>query len=753
MATGNAKNIWQLIVIAVFYLAVAIAFLSWISTGFSALPEISAVTQHTYTLGLWALAWWLTSVWVVYRNRTAYTMDVKARSALLERSLELSTVLVFQVDRKGAIVAIDGAFEEVDGLHAADFVGRHFNAFAGVNPEFYKLLLKAAQGEQFEASSRIGSRYYRHRFLPEVSIPGGQTAFACQSVDISNENELRGQLGLANRVLASLSEAVVIFDRRRVVTYVNQAYTKITLRKPEQVIGTRTGFDIIDDPTVGLYRNVLASLKDKGRWEGEMSLRRTNGELYPAAVSVVAVKDRFHEVSHYLMLFSDLSNLERTHEELKYLADHDNLTDLPNRRLFLDRLDQAVKRAQRSNAQLAVFFIDLDRFKLINDSHGHHVGDEILKAVGNRLLSAMRHSDTVARLAGDEFTVITENIADSVEITSIAEKIMGCFQAPFETAVGVLDLSASVGIGVYPEDGEDLISILNCADKAMYKAKAEGRNGYYRLAAGQIQHLPGTMFFPSELRLALKRGQMELMYQPLQDLRDGRIIGCEGLLRWNHHCRGVISPLDFMDLSEGAGITGAIGQWALDEACQQMVQWRRQGLDLDYVSINIANSQINDPGYAEMVIDTLERYQLHRSRLMLEIPEPVLLANFSRAGELMQKLGEQGVRFCIDEFGSTMADYSYIQEVSADSIKIGHRLVARVGLGSEDGTLVRALVGIGDIVGKQVIVVGVERPGQEAMLIELGCAVAQGYLYARPLSAKSFTETYSLVDRPGAQAH
>lgn len=751
MTMVKAKNTWQLIAIAVCYLAVAIAFLGWVGGGVSALPGIS-IAQHTYTLGLLALAWWLSSVWVVYRAQAADTLAVKARNALLERSLELSAALVIQVGKDGSIIAIDGTFEEADGLVAADFIGRHFDAFAGVNPDFHKLLIKAARGEQFEASSRIGSRFYRHKFFPEISILGGDTAFECLSADISNENELREQLNLASQVFDSISEAVVIFDRKRVVTYVNQAFTEITLYKSEQVIGTRKRFDIIDQPTFRFHRDLLASLKDKGKWEGEISLRRDNGELYSAMVSVVVLKQR-DEVSHYLLLFSDLSNFERTHEELKYLADHDNLTDLPNRRLFLDRLDQAVKRGQRSSTQLAVFFIDLDRFKLVNDTHGHQVGDEILKAVGKRLLSAMRHSDTVARLAGDEFTVITENISDSVEITSIAEKIMGCFKAPFTTAVGELDLSASVGIGVYPEDGEDLTSVLNCADKAMYKAKSGGRNGYYRLAAGQIQHLPSTMFFPSELRLALKRGQMELMYQPLQDLRDGRIIGCEGLLRWNHHCRGVISPLDFMDLSEGAGITGAIGQWALDEACQQMVLWRRQGLDLDYVSINIANSQINDPGYAEMVIDTLERYQLHRSRLMLEVPESVLLANFSRTLELMKKLGVLGVRFCVDEFGSTMADYSYIQEVPADSIKIGHRLVSRVSLGHEDGTLVRALVGIGDIVGKQVIAVGVERPGQEAMLIELGCAVAQGYLYARPLSAKSFTETYCLLDRTGTLNH
>ena len=737
---AKEKHVWQQLAIAVLYLLVA-GF--YTATSLRSNSFAATLTENWQVFSLFALAWLLSSVFLLYRHFVFSVTVDRNNSSLLEKAAAMPSHLLWQVDADGVVVSIDGQLEEKEGLQAEDFLGRTIEAFEAINPNFYHLLKKAKQGEHFDACCTIGTRYYHHEFFPLDVERDDRAAFQCVSVDITVENRLRDRVELARQIFSKAGEAIVILDRRRMVTSVNHAFTQLTLRSSEQVVGTRSGFDIIEQPSVGFYRKVLASLKKTGAWDGEISLRRSTGELFTAQVSINVIKDRFGQIKNYVMFFSDLTHLERTHQELRYLADHDNLTDLPNRRLFLDRLDQGVKRAQRTSSQLAVYFIDLDGFKLINDAYGHPVGDEILRAVGSRLLSAVRHSDTVARLAGDEFTIITENITDAAEINSIAQKIMRCFETPFIALGESIDMSASVGIGVYPEDGEDLTSLLKRADEAMYKAKAEGRNGFYRLSEGKIEHLPRAMFFPSELRVALKRGQMELVYQPLLDLRNGKVVGCEGLLRWNHHCRGIIAPGDFMTLSEGAGLTGAIGQWALAEACQQLLAWRAARVDLDYVSINIANSQINDPGYAEIVIDILAEHRLHPSNLMLEIAEGVLLSNLSRACRLMEQLSEAGVRFCVDEFGSSLADYSYIREIPADTLKIEQRLMVRAGVGHEDSGLIRALVGIGDILGKKVVAVGVERPGQEALLLEVGCSAAQGYLYGRPMSAESFRTTYA----------
>ncbi|MBV1930560.1 MAG: EAL domain-containing protein, partial [Porticoccaceae bacterium] len=734
---AKAKPIWQQLAIATLYLSIAVLYAY---TSISPRPFSGMLIEHWQVFSLLALAWLLSSAAVLYHGFIFGVISDRKKTALLEKTVVVSPHLLWRIDDGGVILGIDGQLEEKEGLQAEDFLGRSIDAFEAINPDFYHLLKKAKRGEHFDACCAIGSRYYHHEFFPlDVGAEGSDgVAFQCVSAEITQENQFRDRVELARQIFSKTNQAIVILDRRRIVTSVNSAFTQLTQCPSERVVGTRNGFAICEERSIGFYRTVLESLKRTGAWSSEVSLRRSSGELFTAQVSIHVIKGRLGQINNYVMFFSDLSHSEQTHEELRYLADHDNLTDLPNRRLFLDRLDQGLKRAQRTNSQLAVYFIDLDSFKLINDTYGHPVGDEILKAVGRRLLSAVRHSDTVARLAGDEFTVITENVTDTAEINSIAQKIMGCFEAPF-TALGEnIDMSASVGIGLYPEDGGDLTSLLQRADEAMYKAKAEGRNGFYSLSEGRMEYLPGAMFFPSELRVALKRGQMELVYQPLHDLRNGRVVGCEGLLRWNHHCRGIISPGDFMTLSEGAGITGAIGQWALAEACQQLLSWRAARVKLDYVSINIANSQINDPGYAEIVIDTLSAHGLHPSNLMLEIAEGVLLRNLSRTRKLMEQLSEVGVRFCVDEFGSSLADYSYIRDIPADTLKIEQRLIVRAGVGHEDSSLIRALVGIGDIVGKKVVAVGVERPGQEALLLEVGCSAAQGYLYGRPMSAEKF---------------
>jgi len=746
---ASAIHMWQQLGVAIFYVATGVALT--FAGIFNFTGEMSPgemLPAGWLSAGLLVVAWLLTSALVHYRRLAAGMIGNVGKNALLEKMFTVSSLLIWNVDDKGNLTAIEGPLEEKDGVSAADLVGRSLDIVETINPVFCDMLKRAQQGELFDDFCAIGHRYYHHHFFPQQHRKSGKTGFQCISVDITNEQELRATSELSQQVISQTTEAIVILDRQRVVTSVNSAFSQLTDYTWEKMVGSRRGFEVIGQPTFSLYRTILNGLKRTGSWNGEVSLRRSTGELFAANFTVSVIKNNAGLISNYVIFFSDLSHMQRTHEELRYLANHDNLTDLPNRRLFLDRLEQGVKRAQRSKSQLAIFFIDLDNFKLINDVHGHYVGDELLKEIGRRLLLAVRQSDTVARLAGDEFTIITENITDTMEVNSIARKIMTCFEAPFVIFGESIDMSASVGIGVYPDDGEDLTSLLKGADEAMYKAKAEGRNGFYSLSEGKIGHLPESMFFPSELRLALKRGQMELVYQSLHDLRSGRVIGCEGLLRWNHHCRGIIPPADFMTLSEGAGITAAIGQWTLNEACQQLKAWRAQRVDLDYVSINIANSQINDPGYPEMVIDALAKYNLHPSSLMLEIAEGVLLKNMTQACQLMRHLSATGVRFSVDEFGSSLADYSYVRDIPADTLKIDQRLLMRARTGREDAALIRALVGIGDILQKNVVAVGVERPRQEELMQELGCQLAQGFLYAKPMTAELFSKTYTRPANP-----
>ena len=665
----------------------------------------------------------------------------------LEGIASICKVVIWQVDKRSRlsqIIGWQGINHEID---TADLLGRDITVLKDDYPEFYTLLLRAQGGEEFVALGNFGSQTYQHSFSVLHDEGGHAVGFQCVSLDVTEDQRLYNRLAFSEQVITTAGEAVIIFSRKHKVLSVNQSFIRITgfslqdlLRRADQGVNDSI---LLAYPDTAFFKSVLQALKHQDRWTGEVALRRHNGEQFAANVSLSVVRGNGGTLTHYAVFFSDLSHMKRSHEELRYLATHDNLTDLPNRRLLLDRLEQGIQRAKRSNRQLALFYIDLDSFKLINDSLGHHFGDDLLKEIARRLLTVVRQSDTVARLAGDEFTVVVENINDLVEVRAIAEKILSCFEKPFEFHSQQLEATASVGVAIYPNDGADLETLMQQADAAMYKAKAAGRNGYYSLHDGESSRVSGRLFYPSELRLALKREQMALVYQPLFDIVKRRVVGCECLLRWNHHARGLIKPGDFMVVSEEAGITGELGAWTLNEVCRQLRSWHLQGLDVGYVSINIEISQIEDPAYPELILDALEQHKLDASSLMFEIGEALVLDHLMQVTQFVRTLSQMGIRFCIDGFGSCGKNSSYLKDLPVEALKLDHRLLMRINSTRQHIDLIQALTGIGDILDKTVIAVGVERVRQEEVLAEIGCHFAQGYLYGKPMSADFFGKAYS----------
>ena len=684
------------------------------------------------------------------RQRSVVSPPVPAEGrGSLEEVASTCNVVIWQADKKGVLTQIvgwQGINNEVD---TADLLGRDISVLKDDYPDLYAFMVRAQAGEEFVGHSDLGSRSYQHSFSALRDDDGRTGGFQCASLDVTEDQRLYNRLAFTEQVIATAGEALVIFNRKHKVLSVNQAFTRMTgfsrqhLLKLADAGASESG--LLAHPDEAFFRNVLQTLKQEDRWTGEVALRRRSGEQFAANVSLSVIRGNGGTLTHYAMFFSDLSHMKRSHEELRYLATHDNLTDLPNRRLLMDRLEQGVQRAKRSNRQLAVFFIDLDNFKMINDTMGHHFGDDLLKEIARRLLTVVRQSDTVARFAGDEFTVVAENISDLAEVRSIAEKILSCFEKPFEFNQQEFETTASVGVAVYPDDGGDADSLMKQADAAMYKAKEAGRNGYYSLHDGENSRVSGRLFYPSELRLALKRNQMSLVYQPLFDIKQQRVVGCESLLRWNHHARGLIKPSDFMVISEEAGITGELGAWTLDEVCRQLRSWHLQGLDVGYVSVNIEISQIEDPDYPELILDTLAQHKLDASCLMFEISETLVLANLTKVTQFVRTLSQMGIRFCIDGFGSSGKNSNYLKNLPVEALKLDHRLLMRVNGTRQHIDLIQALTGIGDILDKTVIAVGVERVRQEEVLAEIGCHFAQGYLYGKPMSADYFGKTFSQI--------
>lgn len=661
---------------------------------------------------------------------------------LLEAVVRASPALLWRVNAHGVIRDILGRVQSGPSLDKSRFLDKNIKTLRDTDPDFYREFQRALTSKDaFTASCGFNQRFYRHHFLPITDNRDQWLGVHCISVDISREQEMDSRARMAEQVFANTADAVVILDSTRRVTSVNLAFSKIAGFAEAEVLGVQDGFSLWSDQAEDFYIEAFANLAEMDAWHGEITGRRKSGELFPANMAISAVRDDLGELVNYVVFFSDLSPLKRKQEELSHLAHHDSLTDLPNRRLFLDRLDQGIKRAERNNTQLAIFFIDLDNFKVSNDTHGHDFGDEQLKEVGRRLLGVVRQSDTIARLGGDEFTLIAENVRDATEITAIATKILACFDTPIKALGRTLAASASVGIGVYPQDGKDIVQLMKSADQAMYRAKAEGRNGFYSLS-GPSGRVPQSLLFPAELRMALKRDQLQLVYQPMLDTRQGRILGCEALLRWGHHARGVVSPMDFMPMSEEAGLTADIGFWALDQACQQLDQWRRQGIAIDFVAINIAPSQIRDTSYADLALGVLDKYKLTPSSLMLEIPEQLIYAELADTSAFIARMHAIGVRCAIDDFGSTSVNYSYLKDIPVDTIKIYQQLLTSINTGKEDLSLLRALTSIAGVLGRDIVAVGVERQMQQDVVEQMGCHIAQGYLYAKPMSSAAIANLY-----------
>ncbi len=735
MERNTRQLVQQGLITLIFVLAGAIVYFA-----------VGSVVDHWRWYAL-LVALWLTGILIHQLSFHKKSLgENQRRQALLQTVTNAAPVMIWTVDAREVVVDIFGRALENAGFKREDVVGRSITFFDQEDKDFYSHLRRALNGDRFVAFGEVGGRFYRHHFFPSDERKLNSQGFQCVSVDLSRETELDAQLKLSEQVFSNTTDAIMVMDHKRRVVKLNKAFTTITGFEESELLGKKNGPSWFNAQKLEFYKNIYSALNTVGVWRGEISAKRKSGEQFTGHLTLSQIRDETQEVSHYVAFFSDTSDLKRSQDELRYLANHDNLTNLPNRRLFLDRLEHAISVSRRTNNKLAIFFIDLDNFKLVNDSHGHAFGDEVLKEVGVRLKAAIRGSDTVARLAGDEFTVIAEGVRDTVEVTAIARKLLQCFERPFEALDQSLNVSASVGIGIFPDDGENLVSLMKNADQAMYKAKAEGRNGFYYLSGDGVGNLPGGLFFPSELRLALKREQIEMAYQPVIDLKSGGVIGCEALLRWNHHCRGKVSPADFMPLAEEAGITGAIGQWTLDEACGQINEWRHLGINMEFVSVNIASSQINDPQFVNMVADAITNNDLDPRSLMLEIPEKVALQQLEKTAAFLQQVHAMGVRCAIDDFGSIGSNYSYIRDLPIDTLKISRKAFLTIATGHEQTRLLKALIGIGEVLGINVVAVGVERSQQEKILRELGCSGAQGFLYAKPMSGESITAALPDID-------
>ncbi|MFN1268566.1 GGDEF domain-containing protein [Pseudomonas lundensis] len=543
-------------------------------------------------------------------------------------------------------------------------------------------------------------------------------------------------------------EGVLVSDHNGVIVHVNPALVKITGYAPEEVLGQRPNMFKSGHHGPEFYQAVFESLEKTGEWHGEIWNRRKSGEIYPQWQTIRAVRDSKDQITHYVAVFSDISAIKNTQSELMRLAHHDPLTDLPNRLLFTDRAEQALAYAQRHKSGCALLMIDLDHFKIINDSMGHNVGDLLLKAVGERLTAVFGKGFTVARLGGDEFAVLVENCTQVAQAAGFAQQVLEVMKGAFIIETHQLFISASVGISLYPNDALNAEQLLRNADSALFKAKSAGREGYALYTEELTAHAQYRIEVASDLRRALEQQELRVYFQPVHDLTTSRMVGVEALVRWQHPQRGLVAPGEFIPIAERTGLIAEIDAWVLEQACWQMCQWQAAGVDLSFVAVNISSRLFARPELYQLVSTVLADTGLNPALLELEVTESAVMDNSEVALEQMHRLRELGLRLAIDDFGTGFSSLLRLKRLPVQKLKIDQGFVAGLPGDDDDVAIVRAVIALAQSMGMQVHAEGIEYVEQAQFLLDHHCDLGQGYWFGRPMPARDLDWQRAPAIRP-----
>lgn len=582
--------------------------------------------------------------------------------------------------------------------------------------------------------SHFDVEYRSHPIFQNGEVIGSVATFS----NITERKKAEEKLRQSGIVFASTNEAIMVTDARAHIIMVNDAFTNITGFSAQDVIGKTPRFQKSGRHDQLFYQELWGALQRSGQWQGEIWNRRKNGEVYPAWENINAVRNDQGELVNYVSVFSDISTIKEAEERLNRLAHHDALTGLPNRLLFTASLEQALARAKRHGQQVALLFLDLDRFKLINDTLGHAAGDRLLQTIAERLKASVRDEDLVARLGGDEFTMVLEEISHPEDAAALAQKLIAAVAEPVELEGREVVISPSIGISLYPRDGTNAGDLAKAADAAMYRAKSRGRHTYEfyttELTAAAFEHLS----MESGLRHALVSGELALHYQLQIEVKTGRVRGVEALLRWQHPEFGIILPEQFIPIAEESSLIDAIGGWVLQQACAQARRWRDTGLPALRVAVNLSARQLMHDGLLQTVHDALAQAGLEAGDvpLQLEVTESVLHAG-AHTSELLRQLRRLGISIAIDDFGTGYSSLSQLKHLPVDTLKIDRLFVRNIPADADNQAITAAIISMGHTLGLEVVAEGVETEEQLGFLQQHGCDEAQGYLIGEAVPAEA----------------
>jgi diguanylate cyclase (GGDEF)-like protein/PAS domain S-box-containing protein len=604
---------------------------------------------------------------------------------------------------------------------------------------FFQQLSDLDVVDQFEVSWTGGARpiwaLVSARRVMYQGVPAVLTTFT----PIEKMKRLEKTLELWAKVFEASSEGIVVMDAQGMILTANAAFCRSTAFKPHELTGTNPRRLLAERNHDELFETLRHSATSKGSWQGELWMNRKNSEPYPVWLVMNAVRAPGGNITNYIASSLDISERKASEKQIQFLAHHDALTGLPNRFVCAERLKVSIQQARRTGEKVAVMFVDLDRFKNINDSLGHHVGDALLCSVSKRLSEIVRDSDTVSRLGGDEFVIILSEVANAENVGKFVEqRLMPALRAPHDIDAVELYISSSIGIALYPDDGDNIDNLMRHADTAMYQAKKMGRNNVQFFTPELNERVMQHLHLESDLRHAVARDELQLFYQPRIGADGLRLAGVESLIRWQHPTEGMISPASFIPLAEESGLIVPIGAWVIREACRQHAQWRDDGLGEIPVSINLSALQLRDSGLLSTLAEVLAEFAIGPGNIELELTESILMDNVPATISILNEIKALGFSLSIDDFGTGYSSLNYLYRFPIDKLKIDMSFIQNIHLAPQNLAVTKAIIGLGHTLGLDVVAEGVEHANDISVLQSMECDQFQGFYFARPMPAAQF---------------